>query len=106
MTANSTVVAAISPDHPGGDSFEEAVQHPVLDHLPQAVMQEQREAEGRQEDADSHRDRAERAAPEVANEGRENNKGSEEDAGERKPVQERRVGHPAVAYRIGMRKLW
>src|SRR3546814_15769256 len=60
------------PDDRCGYSFQEGSDLFVIHQPFKLVVEEQRKAERRQEDAASHDDRPERAAAEVSDEGREN----------------------------------
>jgi hypothetical protein len=75
-------------DDSGGYALEKGMQVLIVDHLLQVVVQEQREAERRQEDADRHRHGPERTTAEVADEGREDNQRRRKDPGRREPVKD------------------
>ena len=75
-------------DDPGGDAEQERVEARVLGDRDELAVEEDREDEGRKEDAERHHEGAGEAAGEVADEGREDDQRRREHAAHREAIDE------------------
>ncbi|MNQ66585.1 hypothetical protein D3C85_810790 [compost metagenome] len=81
-------------DYPGRHTVEKGVQSLVLHNRLQAVVEDQREREGRQKDANCHGHRTDRATCHIADEGGEDDEWRRKHAGKRQAVQKLPIRHP------------
>ena len=89
--------AAIRPITPAATPRRNGPEAVVLGDRDELAVEEDREDEGGDEDAERHRQRARQAAGDVADEGREDDQRGGEDAADREAVDELALGQPVLA---------
>ena len=91
-------------DHAGGDAEQERADARVLGDRDQQAVEEDREDERGEEDADGHREPAAKSTREVADEGGEDDQRRGKHPADREAVDELALGEPVLAVDRGVVK--